>query len=259
MASARRVEEEEEEEEEDDASLWGRVDLPQFDFSVRCQDQRKVVLTAVQDQDLSICQGRRDFASHGHCVWDAALLLAEFLQSEEQRGAVAFSSRKVVELGAGVGLVGMALAVLGGDVVLTDQEYALPLLRKNVQVNFGSDKSHGGSTPLVEECQWGESLKGVLSDWRKRVDLIVFSDVLYHESSFLLLMQSIRELAAPTCDVYFSYETRNASIEAGFLGVLSAEFDVRMIAQQDNEAIFAKFDHPDELFVYHARPKTPSQ
>lgn len=243
-------------EEADDASLWGRVDLPQFEFSVRGQDQREVVLTAVQDQDQSICQGRRDFASHGHCVWDAALLLAEFLQSEAQRDALSFSGRKVVELGAGVGLVGMALAVLGADVVLTDQEYALPLLRKNVQVNFEGDQSHGSTAPRVEECQWGEPLKGVLSEWQKRTDVIVFSDVLYHESSFLLLMQSLRALAAPTCDVYFTYETRNAGIEAGFLSVLSAEFDVRVIARQDNQEVFAKFDHPHELFMYHARPKT---
>ncbi|KAE9040854.1 hypothetical protein PR002_g4739 [Phytophthora rubi] len=235
--------------------LWGRPDDCEFSYVVKVPGTtEQVSLTAVQDRE--ICSGTPAFPSHGHCVWDAALLLADYLQTRA----------KVVELGAGVGLVGMALAVLGARVVLTDQEYALPLLIKNVAVNF-CDRDDGEASnsrevmaPTVEECQWGEPFKTgtCLASWRKSTDVVVFSDVLYHASAFLLLIETLHELASPTTDVFFSFETRNASIEASFLQQLAATFDVEEVSRKDNPQVFASFEYPDELFIYHARLKARS-
>lgn len=41
----------------------------------------------------------------------------------------------MLELGAGLGLVGLSLACLGADAVLTERPLALPLLRRNVEAN----------------------------------------------------------------------------------------------------------------------------
>ncbi|EGZ28745.1 hypothetical protein PHYSODRAFT_309503 [Phytophthora sojae] len=204
--------------------LWGRPDDSDFTYVVKVPGtNEEVSLTAVQDRE--ICAGTPAFPSHGHCVWDAALLLADYLQTEAGEDGQAtckfqFKGKKVVELGAGVGLVGMALAVLGAEVVVTDQEYALPLLAKN-----------------VDTCSR-------LASWKKSVDVVVFSDVLYHASAFLLLIETLHELVSPTSDVFFSFETRNESIEANFLQQLGNTFDVE--------------EYPDELFIYHARLKAGS-
>ncbi|KAL3666642.1 hypothetical protein V7S43_008263 [Phytophthora oleae] len=243
--------------------LWGRTEQHEFSYAVAVPGvSEKVSLRAVQDRDM--CAGTPAFPSHGHCVWDAALLLADYLQIKAQQPAVdgrfMFQDKKVVELGAGVGLVGMTLAVFGAQVTLTDQEYALPLLSKNVAINFlGDSKSTANAVaaPTVEGCQWGEPFKsgGTLETWKKNTDVVVFSDVLYHASAFLLLIETLHDLVSPATDVYFSFETRNATIEAKFLQELEKTFDVEEVSRKENAQVFANFEYPDELFIYYARLK----
>ncbi len=51
--------------------------------------------------------------------------------------------KRAIELGAGPGLGGMAFALLGADVLLTDLVDIVPLIRKNVDANFTSAALHG--------------------------------------------------------------------------------------------------------------------
>ncbi|KAK1947856.1 EEF1A lysine methyltransferase 3 [Phytophthora citrophthora] len=247
-------------EDSGDDELWGRTERREFSYAVAIPGVTdKISLTAVQDRD--VCAGTPTFPSHGHCVWDAALLLADYLQTKAQQptgdGRFTIRGKKVVELGAGVGLVGMMLAVLGAQVTLTDQEYALPLLSKNVAINFvgdGKAANIAASVPAVEECQWGEPFQagGILTSWKKNTDVVVFSDVLYHASAFLLLIKTLHELVSPTTHVYFSFETRNATIEANFLQELGKTFVVEEVSRKENNQVYANFEYPDELFIYYA-------
>ena len=45
--------------------------------------------------------------------------------------------KRVLELGAGMGLGGIAFSMLGAEVVLTDTNDVLPLLRRNCESNLG--------------------------------------------------------------------------------------------------------------------------
>ena len=74
----------------------------------------------------------------GQSVWTAAVQLVDFFSSIPDEAVEGMTGGgPVLELGAGLGAVGMALARKGAvDVVLTDKEVMLPLLQYNVATNF---------------------------------------------------------------------------------------------------------------------------
>lgn len=54
------------------------------------------------------------------------------------------AGKKCIELGAGVGLVGLSLASFGAEVTLTDKPALLSLLRGNVARNWLGERAQPG-------------------------------------------------------------------------------------------------------------------
>lgn len=86
---------------------------------------------------------------HGKDVWNGAPVLARFLEGEALRG------KRVLELGAGTGLTGIAAAAMGAHVLLTDMPCLLDLLRFNCEANVESVRLSGGSVQ-VQGLEWGD-------------------------------------------------------------------------------------------------------
>ena len=64
--------------------------------------------------------------------------------AEQQWPAIKLAGARVVTVGAGVGLLGMGLALHGAcRVVLTDQPWILPLTKRNIAANFNSHAGDG--------------------------------------------------------------------------------------------------------------------
>lgn len=119
--------------------------------------------------------------SLGAHIYDSAVVLAQHVAQLS-----AFAGRStVVELGAGCGLVGMAAATalaLGqgqgtaGQVILTDMQQALPLLKENVLLN-----SLDGAV-RCEELRW---------DDRQQIDRLLLSLLSAPEASVLFLAADV--------------------------------------------------------------------
>ena len=80
--------------------------------------------------------GRSSGGTCGSSLWCAALALVQWLHKHPQHSHL-FAGKNVLEIGAGIGFVGISLRKLGAlRVVLTDLKQQLPLLRKNIAANF---------------------------------------------------------------------------------------------------------------------------
>eukprot|EP00928_Gymnodinium_smaydae_P088617 TRINITY_DN72684_c0_g1_i1.p1 TRINITY_DN72684_c0_g1~~TRINITY_DN72684_c0_g1_i1.p1 ORF type:complete len:665 (-),score=185.55 TRINITY_DN72684_c0_g1_i1:70-2064(-) len=119
--------------------------------------------------------------------------------SDRSRRAKRQERLRAVELGAGLGAVGLYLALHRGcEVVLTDTEEVLPLLSRNVAEHYPSDAEDKAAAALA--FNWGD--KGQLATVIARsggaaVDLVVGSDVTYRPECLEILIDSAASLLRP--------------------------------------------------------------
>jgi predicted nicotinamide N-methyase len=107
----------------------------------------------------------------------------------------ALASSTVLELGSGTGLAGMAAAMMGGLVTLTDVADVLPLLRENVALNYSTST---WAQHVALRAQFG-TIDVCELDWTKPMQLSKFSpvqfilaaDCVYHETLLQDLLRVI--------------------------------------------------------------------
>ncbi|XP_045483008.1 protein N-lysine methyltransferase METTL21D-like isoform X2 [Harmonia axyridis] len=107
-------------------------------------------------------------------VWDASIVLAKYLEKRNSEKKDFLNGNKVVELGAGLGCVGLTAACLGAQVISTDLPECIPLLNLNISKNEQVWSKYGQikSSPL----KWGES-----NDLNIIPDKILLADCVYYE------------------------------------------------------------------------------
>ena len=150
---------------------------------------------------------------NGATCWDSALAFATAVSSSgDDDNSVAATTDwrglRVLELGSGCGLVALALACRGANVVATERAIALPLLEKNIEENAALVERRGGSV-VCAALDWTTPDAGVLNRGYDAVvgaDLCfaanaegaaalaqVVGDVLGRGAPFGILAQEIRE------------------------------------------------------------------
>ena len=179
---------------------------------------------------------------NGATVWDAGLLLADFLGMQDSlEGATA------LELGAGLGLVGMCLSKFGARVVLTDRPLALPLLRRNVAENC---LDWGLAAVAVESLVFGETLP----DWAEGgFDVVVASDVVFPANSEChgALIETLRAVVQPKTRCWLAYEPRAEATNTAFFNSLGQFFDVQRVPAPDLPE-----NAPDDLWIFRPGQST---
>ncbi|KAL2333703.1 hypothetical protein Fmac_014916 [Flemingia macrophylla] len=133
-------------------------------------------------------------------LWPAATALVSLLDSRRADpsasplSAALRGRRRILELGSGTGIVGIAAAAtLPADVTLTDLPHVVPNLRFNAEANAGVVGSSGGSVS-VAALRWGDA--GDVAAIGREFDLIVASDVVYHDHLYEPLLETLRLMMA---------------------------------------------------------------
>lgn len=99
---------------------------------------------------------------------------------------------RVLELGSGTGLAGIATAaVLRADVTVTELPHVIENLRFNVEANSEMVVKQGGSV-VAAALAWGDisHMEAVGRDF----DIVIASDVVYHDHLYDPLIQTMRYL-----------------------------------------------------------------
>ena len=111
----------------------------------------------------------------GAFVWPAAHVLSKYLELHYGASADAMQGMRVCDIGTGTGITGLVAALLGAEVVLTDQQCILPLLRKNTDAILEEFSHRIRDRNLVSVCEyeWGHHPKEFSVEG---FDLIIVSD-----------------------------------------------------------------------------------
>mmetsp|Transcript_71459 Transcript_71459/g.140319 ORF Transcript_71459/g.140319 Transcript_71459/m.140319 type:complete len:450 (+) Transcript_71459:56-1405(+) len=139
-------------EDDDGDFIWGRESAPHLDYSLppdlvgtRAQQFLRMHqnLHGVEPRESSEANGLPPLslgsADGVHTtVWEAAIALHLLVLREERRSPGRWRGVRVLELGAGTGLVGLTFAACGAEVVLTELPTALPLLQHNISANLAA-------------------------------------------------------------------------------------------------------------------------
>lgn len=184
-------------------------------------------LTILQIADIEpLLQGRDPFENVSNFpfwvrLWEAALLLSDLMLSQPVP-----SGGRLLELGAGLGAPGLAAALAGHQVTLSDYE---PQILDFQRVSAAANHLTGIEFRLI--------------DWLKppkleRFDTIIGAEILFRADFFAPLLKIFRNYLAPNGTIYLAHDARRRSLGA-FLELAAEDFTIgtmpRKISGDDKE------------------------
>lgn len=136
-------------------------------------------------------------------TWTSSLLLAQRLP--ELREYLPKDYHRVLELGAGTGLVGMAAAAMWEtDVLLTDLPEIVPNLAKNLEHNANLIQSHNGSVH-ARVLDWNDETD-VAHEEEDKFMVIVAADPIYSTDHPKMLVDTVCRWLHPSQSARFIVE-----------------------------------------------------
>jgi len=129
-------------------------------------------------------------------IWPAALVLARYIEQVLSRS---IRRKRVVELGAGAGLVSMTASLCGATVIATEKEDSMDFLIKNLKAN----ENRVNVQPEV--LRWGT--EGSLgSKHREKFDFIFGSDITYDKNLHEALCETMANLSEKQTVIYLCHD-----------------------------------------------------
>ncbi|KAF8970264.1 hypothetical protein BGZ46_010538 [Entomortierella lignicola] len=253
---------------------------------------------------LSIDQVTQDISTYGLAgkIWDSSYTIDAFLRlpsdkftftppcpipqeyflsSDTSAITENVAPIKIVEIGAGTGYAGIALARRlrhNCTLVLTDLEEVVPLLEKNVQnnlpqntthINNNTDQNSPCSNVHVAPLAWGNSshAESILS--KGRVDYIVASDLVYFPELYPALLQTLREISNLDTTIIFGYKERTLEKESPFWEQFGRYFEMEAVRieqkksssseqqddSEDDDNFSRIFGYEEGMYVFVAKKR----
>ena len=145
-------------------------------------------------------------------IWEASLLLASKMATRK-----VCPGEHLIELGAGLGVAGLAAAAFGHNITITEYDpHALAFLEATRLENQCY-------TARIRRLDWHHQ------DLAERFDVILGSELIYKESDFMIMRTLFQSLLKPGGEVLLAGEMRQTN--KAFLDCMQSAFHIQ-IAQQ---------------------------
>lgn len=190
------------------------------------KDFEQYLVDLVEKQSLGIL----DLPYWGK-IWESSFLLAYFLGKQKTN-----PSARMLEIGAGIGVVGVYAALCGHRVTITDiNEDALMFAEANVLLN-------NAVLADVRKLDWKDA------NALDRYDVIVGSEVVYDRESYPLLVRFLRKSLAPGGYIFLA---KNTELNApAFFMELTKYFELKETVQKVRCG-----EEETRISLYAIRPK----
>ncbi|GIM05246.1 hypothetical protein Vretimale_9693, partial [Volvox reticuliferus] len=171
--------------------------------------------------------------------------------------------KRAIELGAGMGLAGMAFAMVGADVVLTDTADVLGLLRINYEnnlspaaVRLARAHQHGtwadsAGSVAVAELDWTKPEQVRAPPLNPPYDFVLAADCIYHETLTEHFHRTVMDVTNEKSTVVVCNELRSHSVQGRFMDLFTATHTIKSIAHTKMDDTY---QHPN-IFIYIMKKK----
>ncbi|KAI8351267.1 putative methyltransferase-domain-containing protein [Mortierella sp. GBAus27b] len=196
-----------------------------------CREQdSKEPLTSSEDQPLE-----SSLSSLSISGTSAASTVTEHSHTSTPSGR---HERMCLELGAGTGLVGIAVAVAFPElsVLSTDLDEAMSLMQQNVDAN---QHLLPNNNMKVDVLDWAEKDRQV-----DPVEILLLADVVYNDLSHEMLLQTMLDYSNEKTKILLGYKFRHEA-EQKFFVRAKEYFDMDMVHEQDTMQLFVMTRRPN--------------
>ncbi|KAI8140725.1 putative methyltransferase-domain-containing protein [Fennellomyces sp. T-0311] len=181
----------------------------------------------------------------GGYIWLTAIVFCTYLESlttkRKRHDWIQMDrSKRWVELGSGVGLIGIMLAKLGiEEVVITDIPELVDIMERNVEANELRVRSLSGRRKndaehdhavVVEPLLWNDTEAIAHIQSAGAIDYLVACDCIYSEASAVDLVLTMDALATDQTSVICVSEVRNQAAQEKFMAQAQELFTVEEVA-----------------------------
>lgn len=171
----------------------------------------------------------------GGQLWPAGMVLSKYMLKRHKHD---LTGKTIMELGAGGGLVGLAVAIgcqIDTQLHITDQEPMFELMKQNITLN-GLEKR-----VIASIYDWGTPTPSQLPP---KPDIILAADCVYFEPAFPLLQQTLGDLIGDSTVCYFCFKRRRRA-DLTFMKTAKKMFNVEEVSDDPDKEIYSR----EKLFL----------
>lgn len=183
--------------------------------------------------NLVIDQDPSQQHSHGFIVWESAVIVTKYLETDPKNFRERdLRDKKVLELGSGTGLAGLSFLLRKACVTFTDTADVIQLTTQNAFKTYNKVKRMGSyHEPIVQVLDWTapEAEQNIVLQ-EKPYDYVLLTDCVFSELLAKPLVATILRACSKSTIVLCCHEIRDEDANNAFITEFSNFFKIKKIS-----------------------------